>query len=84
MTDTAVPKRRKTKPESPAVAPESAPDKPTYPSPRQKDAPRTMRELRLSRGARKRPAKADENPLREQFGGHAIKTSGNGGSAPPS
>ena len=65
MTDTAVPKRRKTKPESPAVAPESAPDKPTYPSPRQKDAPRTMRELRLSRGAKKRPAKADENPLRE-------------------
>jgi glucose-6-phosphate 1-dehydrogenase len=46
--------------------PETAPDKPTAPAPRPKDAPRTMRDLRLSRETRRRPApKKVENVLRE-------------------
>ncbi|HXU85882.1 MAG TPA: glucose-6-phosphate dehydrogenase [Verrucomicrobiae bacterium] len=68
MTDTAVPKRRKTssKPDAPAVGPETAPDKTPHPAPRAKDAPRTMRELRIARqGKRKAPPRQDDNPLRE-------------------
>src|SRR6478752_3951225 len=67
MTETATPKRRRTSsaPDAPTVSPETAPDKPTHPSPRAKDAPRTMRDLRLSRTGKKRPAKVDDNPLRE-------------------
>jgi glucose-6-phosphate 1-dehydrogenase len=68
VTETAVPKRRKVspKPDAPAVAPETAPDKPAYPAPRPKDAPRTMRDLRLARsGKRKASPKPEENPLRE-------------------
>jgi glucose-6-phosphate 1-dehydrogenase len=65
MTDTAIPKRTTAKPGGTEVAPESAPDKPTHPSPRLKDAPRTMRELRLSHSGKKRPQKPEDNPLRE-------------------
>src|SRR5258706_51518 len=65
MTDTTIPKRRTTKPGGPTTAPETAPDNPPYPSPRLKDAPRTMREVRLARGGKKRPQKVEENPLRE-------------------
>jgi glucose-6-phosphate 1-dehydrogenase len=68
MTETAVPKRRKTSahPEAPSVAPETAPDKTPHPSPRPKDAPRTMRDLRLARQTKRKPApKNDDNPLRE-------------------
>ena len=68
MTDTAVPKRRKTsaEPDAPAVAPDSAPDKTPHASPRAKDAPRTMKDLRIARqGKRKPPPKQDDNPLRE-------------------
>ncbi len=75
MTDTATPKRRRVRPDTPGtpptapgelplVGPETAPDKTPHPSPRAKDAPRTMRDLRLAR-ATKRKAKVDENPLRE-------------------
>src|SRR6476661_9546027 len=68
MTETATPKRRRTTsaPDAPAVSPESAPDKPAHPSPRAKDAPRTMRDLRESRqGKRKAAPRQDDNPLRE-------------------
>ena len=68
MTETAVPKRRKTSatPDAPAVAPETAPDKTPHPAPRPKDAPKTMKELRLFReGKRKPPPKQEDNPLRE-------------------
>src|SRR3954468_24304748 len=68
MTETAVPKRRRTsaKPDAPAIAPETAPDKTPHPAPRAKDAPRTMRDLRLAhQGKRKPPPKNDDNPLRE-------------------
>ena len=68
MTETAVPKRRKTSatPDAPAVAPETAPDKTPHPAPRPKDAPKTMKELRLAReGKRKPPPRQDDNPLRE-------------------
>ena len=68
MTETAVPKRRKTSasPEAPSVAPETAPDKTPHPSPRPKDAPRTMKDLRVARqGKRKAAPKQDANPLRE-------------------
>jgi glucose-6-phosphate 1-dehydrogenase len=65
VTETATPKRTTAKPGGTEVAPEGAPDKPTHPSPRAKDAPRTMRELRLSRGGKKRAQKAEDNPLRE-------------------
>jgi len=68
VTETAVPKRRKTsaKPDAPSIAPETAPDKSPHPSPRAKDAPRTMKDLRLSRqGKRKPQPKQDDNPLRE-------------------
>ena len=68
MTETAVPKRRRTsaKPDAPAVAPETAPDKTPHPAPRAKDAPRTMRDLRIARETKRKPApKNDDNPLRE-------------------
>ena len=68
MTDTAVPKRRRTSgaPDAPAVAPETAPDKPPHPAPRPKDAPRTMKDLRIARHGKRKPApKQDDNPLRE-------------------
>ena len=68
MTETAVPKRRKTSdaPDAPEVAPETAPDKTPHPAPRPKDTPRTMRDLRLARLAKRKPApKVDDNPLRE-------------------
>jgi glucose-6-phosphate 1-dehydrogenase len=77
VTGTATPKRRRVAPGTPGlpetapgepgplVSPESAPDKPTHPAPRVKDAPRTMRELRLARGNRKRMPKVVDNPLRE-------------------
>ena len=68
MTDTAVPKRRKTsaEPGAPVVAPETAPDKTPHPAPRAKDAPRTMKDLRIARhGKRKAAPRADDNPLRE-------------------
>ena len=68
MTDTAVPRRRKTSDEvdAPSVAPETAPDKQPHASPRAKDAPRTMKELRIFRQSkRKPPPRQDDNPLRE-------------------
>src|SRR3954471_14483108 len=68
MTETATPKRRRTsdRPDAPAVAPETAPDRTPHPAPRAKDAPRTMRDLRKARqGKRKASPKADVNPLRE-------------------
>jgi glucose-6-phosphate 1-dehydrogenase len=68
MTETATPKRRKTSssPAAPAISPETAPDKTPHPSPRGKDAPRTMRDLRLAHQGRKKAApKAEGNPLRE-------------------
>ncbi|HET9614031.1 MAG TPA: hypothetical protein VFP22_04385, partial [Candidatus Limnocylindrales bacterium] len=68
MTETATPKRRRTgpAPESPEVAPESAPDRTPHPAPRTKDAPRTMRDLRLAHQSRRRtPPRVDDNPLRE-------------------
>jgi glucose-6-phosphate 1-dehydrogenase len=78
MTETATPRRRRVphgtpgapatppgEPE-PLVAPETAPDKPTHPSPRPKDAPRTMRELRLWHAThRRKREKPTTNPLRE-------------------
>jgi glucose-6-phosphate 1-dehydrogenase len=68
MTETAVPKRRRTSraPDAPAVAPETAPDKTPHPAPRAKDVPRTMRDLRLARHAKRKPApRVEDNPLRE-------------------
>jgi glucose-6-phosphate 1-dehydrogenase len=42
------------------------PDKPVHPAPRPKDAPTTMREMRMARAPRKKPpAKALDNVLRE-------------------
>ncbi|HEX5825555.1 MAG TPA: glucose-6-phosphate dehydrogenase [Candidatus Limnocylindrales bacterium] len=68
MTETATPKRRKTstKPGAPSVAPETAPDKTPHASPRAKDAPRTMKDVRLARAGKRKPApKQEDNPLRE-------------------
>src|SRR5436190_6344431 len=68
MTQTTTPKRRRTTsaPDSPAVAPETAPDKTPHPAPRAKDAPRTMHDLRLARqGKKKAAARTEGNPLRE-------------------
>ena len=68
MTDTAVPKRRKTsaEPDAPAIAPETAPDKTPHPAPKSKDAPRTMKDLRIARQTKRKAApKQDGNPLRE-------------------
>src|SRR5262245_25709105 len=78
MTETATPRRRRvapgtpgtptTQPDAPApqVAPETAPDRTPHPARRPKDAPRTMRELRLAQTThRKRREKHRENPLRE-------------------
>ena len=46
--------------------PTQLPDKPVHPAPRPKDAPATMRELRLAKsGRRKSSSKAQENVLRE-------------------
>ena len=77
MTETATPKRRRVAPGTPGtpqtepgepgplVAPETAPDKQPHAAPRSKDAPRTMRDLRLSRSTRRKPHKQEDNPLRE-------------------
>jgi glucose-6-phosphate 1-dehydrogenase len=68
VTETAAPKRRKTgtHPAAPEVSPETAPDRTPHPSPRPKDAPRTMKDLREYRHARRKPApRVDDNPLRE-------------------
>ncbi|MEO8571390.1 MAG: hypothetical protein ABI553_06775, partial [Chloroflexota bacterium] len=68
MSDPAIPKRRRTSTKTGAseVTPETAPDKTPHPAPRAKDAPRTMRDLRLARqGKRKAAPKQDDNPLRE-------------------
>jgi glucose-6-phosphate 1-dehydrogenase len=68
VTETAVPKRRKTsaKPDVPSVAPETAPDRAPHPSPRAKDAPRTMKDVRLARQGKRKPTpREDDNPLRE-------------------
>ena len=78
MTETATPRRRRvphgtpgtppTKPgePEPLVAPETAPDKTPHAAPRPKDAPRTMRDLRLARATlRRRHGKPRTNPLRE-------------------
>ena len=67
MTETATPKRRRGEPDEPSApdAPEPGPHEHPYSAPRPKDTPRTMRELRLSRGSRRKPHKAEENPLRE-------------------
>jgi glucose-6-phosphate 1-dehydrogenase len=46
--------------------PEQLPDKPAQPAPKPKDAPRTMRELRLARDSRKRTTpRQQQNVLRE-------------------
>ena len=68
MTETATPKRRRTSaaPDAPSVAPETAPDKTPHPAPRTKDAPRTMKDLRLAHHLKRKPSsKAEVNPLRE-------------------
>ncbi len=55
------------RPEAPDRAePESAPDRVTHPAPRPKEAPRTIRDVRIARqGRRRAPARPIENPLRE-------------------
>ena len=59
MADTAT-RRARPRPRPPE------PDKPVHPAPRPKDAPTTMREMRLSRSARKKPpAKPLDNVLRQ-------------------
>jgi glucose-6-phosphate 1-dehydrogenase len=68
VTETATPKRRKTsvEPDAPSVAPETAPDKTPHASPRAKDAPRTMKDVRIARQGKKKPSpKQEDNPLRE-------------------
>ena len=78
MADPAVPKRRRVPRGSPGtpdnaanpattpqVGREGAADRPTYPSPRSKDVPRTIKELRLARINKKKTTKIEENPLRE-------------------
>ncbi|HEV7809077.1 MAG TPA: glucose-6-phosphate dehydrogenase, partial [Candidatus Limnocylindrales bacterium] len=68
MTETATPKRRPTSPERDGheASPESAPDRTPHAAPRTKDAPRTMRDLRVARQSRRKTsARVDENPLRE-------------------
>ncbi len=76
MTETATPKRRRvprdapgtppTEPdEAPLVSPETAPDRTPHAAPRPKEAPRTMRELRLARTTSRKKTRLDENPLRE-------------------
>ena len=78
VTETATPRRRRvppgtpgtpsTRPDEPGplVAPETAPDKTPHPAPWPKDAPRTMRDLRLERATqRRRREKPTTNPLRE-------------------
>jgi glucose-6-phosphate 1-dehydrogenase len=68
MTETATPKRRRAAPhrDAPEVSPESAPDRTPHPAPRAKDAPTTMRDLRIAhQNRRKPPPRTDDNPLRE-------------------
>jgi glucose-6-phosphate 1-dehydrogenase len=56
----------KTAPGTERAAPDTEPDKVTHPAPRPKDAPRTMRELRLFREDHHRaPSRTMKNPLRE-------------------
>ena len=56
MADTVIRRRR----------PTELPDKPVHPAPRPKDTPATMRELRLAKSGRRKPAsRALENVLRE-------------------
>jgi glucose-6-phosphate 1-dehydrogenase len=56
VADTATRRRRTT----------DLPDKPVHPAPRPKDTPKTMRDLRLSKSTRRKPAgKALENVLRD-------------------
>ena len=58
MTETITPKRRR--------RPDQLPDKPVHPAPKPKDAPKTMRDLRLARESRRRtPTRQLENVLRE-------------------
>src|SRR5947209_2632052 len=46
--------------------PETAPDTVAHPAPRPRDAPRTMRDLRLFRETHRRsPSRAMKNPLRD-------------------
>jgi glucose-6-phosphate 1-dehydrogenase len=48
------------------AAPQTAPDTVTHPAPRPKEAPRTMRDLRLFRETHRRsPTRATKNPLRD-------------------
>jgi glucose-6-phosphate 1-dehydrogenase len=48
------------------IKPETEPDKPAHPAPKPRDAPRTMREMRIARhGRRHSPSRVIENPLRE-------------------
>ena len=78
MADPEVPKRKRAPkaapateeslaalPAGPAVGREAARDQPTYPAPRSKDVPRTMKELRLARANKKKTTKLEDNPLRE-------------------
>ena len=58
MTETATPKR-------PPAEEEPGQHEHPYPAPRPKDAPRTMRDLRLSRATRRKTHKQEDNPLRE-------------------
>jgi glucose-6-phosphate 1-dehydrogenase len=67
----AAPKRpknasAKVAPGTERAAPETEPDKPAHPAPRPKEAPRTMKELRLFRETHHRaPSRTTKNPLRE-------------------
>ena len=66
-------RRKPTEPEVPgeglpgtSAEPQGEPDRPPYPAPRPREAPRTMRDLRLAREGRRRTApRATDNPLRE-------------------
>jgi glucose-6-phosphate 1-dehydrogenase len=53
--------------ESNPNAPPDVPDKPSYPAPKPREAPRTIKDLRLAheQGRSRRRKKPDENPLRE-------------------
>jgi glucose-6-phosphate 1-dehydrogenase len=54
------------KPGTERAEPQSPPDHVPHPAPRPKDAPSTMRDLRIAREGRRKPAaKAEVNPLRE-------------------
>jgi len=66
-TETRRPGRTKAPDATPTPdTPHSEPDKPPHPAVRSKDAPRTMREVRLAREGKRRTApKTTQNPLRE-------------------